>query len=57
MGMRFPAERIEKCQFVPLWLVLPRCEAINWGVFDLCHVTHVDLLKRGDANLGGFGAC
>ena len=24
--------------FVPVWLVLPRCEATNLGVFDLCHI-------------------
>ena len=24
--------------FVPVWLVLPRCEATNLGVFDLRHV-------------------
>ena len=30
--------------FVPVWLVLPQCEAANLGVFDLCHF---DLLKRG----------
>ena len=23
--------------FVPVWLALPRCEAINLGVFDPCH--------------------
>ena len=39
--------------FVLVWLVLPRCEATNLGVFDLCHF---DLLKRGCANSGGFGA-
>ena len=32
--------------FVPIWLVLHRCEATNLGVFDLCHVA---LLKRGCA--------
>ena len=29
--------------FVPIWLVLPSCEATNLGVFDLCHFA---LLKR-----------
>ena len=29
--------------FVPVWLVLPRCEATHLGVFDLCRF---DLLKR-----------
>ena len=33
--------------FAPMWLVLPRCEATNLGVFDLCHFA---LLKRGCAN-------
>ena len=33
--------------FVPIWLVLPKCEATNLGVFDLCHFA---LLKRGCAN-------
>ena len=40
--------------FVPIWLVLPRCEATNLGVFDLCHFA---LLKRGCANSDAFGAC
>ena len=26
--------------FVPIWLVLPRCEATNLGVFDLCHFAY-----------------
>ena len=39
--------------FVPIWLVLNRCEATNLGVFDLCYFA---LLKRGCANSGGFGA-
>ena len=39
--------------FVPIWLVLHRCEARNLGVFDLCHFA---LLKRGCANSDGFGA-
>ena len=39
--------------FVPLWPVLARCEATSFGVFDLCHF---DLLKRGCASSGGFGA-
>ena len=39
--------------FVPIWLVLPRCEATNLGVFDL---SHFDLLKRDCANSGVFGA-
>ena len=39
--------------FVPVWLVLSRCEATNLDVFDLCHFA---LLKRGCANPGGFGA-
>ena len=39
--------------FVPILLVLPRCESTNLGVFDLCHF---GLLKRGCANSGGFGA-
>ena len=39
--------------FVPIWLVLPRCEATNLGLFDLCHFA---LLKQGCANSGGFGA-
>ena len=37
--------------FVPIWLVLPRCEATNLGVFDLCHFA---LLKRGCANSVGW---
>ena len=36
-----------------VWLVLLRCEATGLGVFDRCHF---DLLKRGCANSGGFGA-
>ena len=39
--------------FVPIWLVVPRCEATSLGVFDLCHFA---LLKRGCPNSGGFGA-
>ena len=39
--------------FVPIWLVLPRCDATNLGVFDLHHFA---LLKWGCANSGGFGA-
>ena len=39
--------------FGSIWLVLPQREATNLGVFDLCHF---DLLKRGCANSGGFGA-
>ena len=39
--------------FVPIWLVLPRCEAANLAVFDLCHCA---LLKQGCANSGGFAA-
>ena len=39
--------------YVPIWLVLPRCEATSLGVFDPCHS---DLLKQGCANSGGFGA-
>ena len=39
--------------FVPIWLVLPKCEATNLGVFDLYHF---DLLKRGCANSGVLGA-
>ena len=35
--------------FVPIWLVLPMCEATSLGVFDLCHFA---LLKRGCANSG-----
>ena len=38
---------------VPIWLVLPKCEATSLGVFDLCLCA---LLKRGCATLGGFGA-
>ena len=33
--------------FVPIWLILPRCEAASLGVFDLCHFA---LLKRVCAN-------
>ena len=33
--------------FVPIRLVLPKCEATNLGVFDLCHFA---VLKRGCAN-------
>ena len=32
--------------FVPIWLVVRRCEATNLGVFDPCHFA---LLKRGCA--------
>ena len=39
--------------FVPIWVVLLRCEATNLGVFDLCDFA---LLKQGCANSGGFGA-
>ena len=39
--------------FVPIWLVLPKRDATNLGVCDLCHFA---LLKRGCANSGGFGA-
>ena len=38
---------------VAAWLVLLPCEAANLGVFDLCHF---NLLKRGCANSGAFGA-
>ena len=41
------------CVCVPIWLVLPWCDATSLGVFDLCHFA---LLKRGCANSGGFGA-
>ena len=37
--------------FVPIWLILHRCDATNLGVFDLCHFA---LLKRGCANSGGL---
>ena len=37
--------------FVPLWLVLPRCDPTNLGVFGLCHFA---LLQRDCANSGGF---
>ena len=39
--------------FVLVWLVLPRCEATNFGVFDLCHF---DLLKQVCEIWVGFGA-
>ena len=39
--------------FVPVWLVSPRCEPTDLGVFDLCYF---NLLKLGCANSGGFGA-
>ena len=39
--------------FVPIWSALPRCEATNLGVLDLCHFAP---LKRGCANSGVFGA-
>ena len=39
--------------FVPIWLALPWREATSLGVFDICHF---DLLKRGYANSGEFGA-
>ena len=39
--------------FVPIWLVLPWCEATNLGVFDPCHFA---LLKRSCATSGVFGA-
>ena len=39
--------------FVPIWLVLHRCEATSLGVFDLCRFA---LLKQSCANSGGFGA-
>ena len=39
--------------FIPIWLLLNRHEAINLGVFDLCHF---HLLGWGSANSGGFGA-
>ena len=31
--------------FVPVWLVLPRCEATNLGVFDECRPTQTGLCK------------
>ena len=40
--------------FVPVWLALPQCEGALSGLFDL---SHLDLLKRGCANSGVFGAC
>ena len=40
--------------FVPISMVLPRCETTNLVVFDL---HHFDLLEQGCANSGGFGAC
>ena len=38
--------------FVPVWLVLPRCEGAILGTFDLCHF---DLLIWHCANSGVFG--
>ena len=35
---------------VPIWLVLPRCEATNLGVFNLCDFA---LLKTGLCKFGG----
>ena len=37
--------------FVPIWLVSPRFEATNLGIFD---VGHLALLKRGCAKSGGL---
>ena len=48
-----PARGTNLGVFVPLWLVLPRCEGTNLGVLDLCHFA---LLKRDCATSGGFGA-
>ena len=47
-----PYERVQiwVCLFL-YGCSLPRCEAPNLGVFDLCHF---DLLKQGRANSGGF---
>ena len=33
--------------FVPIWLVLRRCEATNLGVFDLCHFALVSPYSNG----------
>ena len=37
----------------PIWLALPRSEATNLDVFDLCHFA---LLERGCVDSGGSGA-
>ena len=33
--------------FVPIWLVLPRCEATNLGVFVLCHFALISPYSNG----------
>ena len=33
--------------FVPIWLVLRRCEATNLGVFDLCHFALISPYLHG----------
>ena len=33
--------------FVPVWLVVRRCEATNLGVFDLCHLALIALHSNG----------
>ena len=33
--------------FVPIWLVLRRCEATNLGVFDLCHFALISPYSNG----------
>ena len=32
--------------FVPIWLVLPRCEATDLGVFDVSHFVTLPLLQK-----------
>ena len=45
--------RVQIWVFVLYVWSLPWCEGAKLGVLDLCHV---DLLKRGCASSGGFGA-
>ena len=46
-----PSEKVKFGVLVPIWVVLPWCEATNLGAFDLCHF---DLFKWGCANSGGL---
>ena len=40
--------------FVPIWLVLLRCEATNQGVFDLCHISRLPLAGHNKASRTDF---
>ena len=37
--------------FVPIWLVLRRCEATSLGVFDLCHFALISPYSNGAAQI------